>query len=59
MIRVLAAKRSAGVAAEVNLRNSLHEGNEEPRQGIHPGHASPKVQYRGSTKRTNVLQIFF
>ena len=34
---MLAAKRSAGVAPEVNLRNSLHAGNKAHKRGIHPG----------------------
>ena len=32
---MLAAKRSAGVAPEVNLRNPLHIGEEVRKQGIH------------------------
>ena len=32
---MLAAKRSVGVASEVNLRNQLHTGNEAGKQGIH------------------------
>ena len=34
---MLAIKRSAGVASEVNLRNSLYVGEEAHEQGIHPG----------------------
>ena len=34
---MLAAKRSAGVALEVNLRNPLHPGEKACKQGIHPG----------------------
>ena len=34
---MLAIKRSAGVAPEVNLRISLHAGKEASKQGIHPG----------------------
>ena len=34
---MLAAKRSAGVAPEVNLMNQLHAGNEAYKQGIQPG----------------------
>ena len=33
---MLAAKRSAGVAAEVNLRNLLHAGDEAHKQGNPP-----------------------
>ena len=32
-----AAKMSAGVAPEVNLRNMLHIGDKACKQGIHPG----------------------
>ena len=34
---MLAIRRSAGVASEVNLRNLLHAGKKACRQGIHPG----------------------
>ena len=34
---MLAAKRSAGVAPEVNRWNLLHAGNEARKQEIHPG----------------------
>ena len=34
---LLTTKRSAGVAPEVNLRNPLHEGKKQHKQGIHPG----------------------
>ena len=34
---MLAVKRSAGVAAEVNLRNPLYADNKAGKQGIHPG----------------------
>ena len=57
------AKRSAGVAPELNLGNPLHAGNKTCKQGIHPGliprQKSPEVQDRGFsdiTKRTYVLQ---
>ena len=33
---MLAAKRSAGVALEENLRNALHAGDKGHKQGIHP-----------------------
>ena len=49
---MLATKRSAGVAPEVNLKNSLHT--------LNPGQTSPEVQNRGisdPTNRTDVLQI--
>ena len=34
---MLATKRLAGVAPEVNLRNPLHGGNKACKHGIHPG----------------------
>ena len=34
---MLAIKRSAGVAPEINLRNPLHVGYKACKQGIHPG----------------------
>ena len=35
---MLAAKRSAGVAPEVNLRNPLHAGDPAHKgEGVHPG----------------------
>ena len=34
---MLAVKRSAGGTLEVNLRNTLYEGKEEHKSGIHPG----------------------
>ena len=34
---MLTSIQSAGVAPEVNLRNSLHVGNKAHKQGIHPG----------------------
>ena len=37
VLAMLAAKRSAGVATEVNLRYSLHAGNKAGKRGIHPG----------------------
>ena len=33
---MLAAKRSASVTPEVNLRNSLHAGDKASKRGIHP-----------------------
>ena len=63
---MLAAKRSAGVAPEVNLRNALHISDEANQSGNPPwlwnrGQSSPEVQNRGisgPTKRTYVLQNF-
>ena len=34
---MLAAKRSAGVTPEMNLRNPSHAGDEAYNSGIHPG----------------------
>ena len=34
---MLAAKRSAGVAQQMNLRDLLCTGNKARKQGIHPG----------------------
>ena len=34
---MLTSIQSAGVAPEVNLRNSLHAGDKASKQGIHPG----------------------
>ena len=34
---MLAVKRSAGIALEVNLRNPLHAAEEAHKQGIQPG----------------------
>ena len=55
---MLAVKSSAGVAPEVNLRNSLHAGKEVP--GFETQDRHHQVQNRGisgSTKRTDVLQF--
>ena len=62
---MLAAKRSAGVAPEVNLRIPLCTGKEACKQArgctatFKPGQTSAEVQIRGNsdpTKRTDVLQ---
>ena len=37
LVAMQTVKGSAGVAAEVNLRNLLHTGHETCMQGIHPG----------------------
>ena len=45
---MVAAKRSTGVAPEVNLRNPLNMGYEVCKQGIrNPGHTSSEVENRG------------
>ena len=64
---MLTSIQSAGVAPEVNLRNSWHAGDKAHKQGIHPsfethGRVSSEVQNRGisgPTKRTHVLQKKF
>ena len=64
---MLAAKRSAGVALEVNLRNPLHAGDKPCKQGIRrgfecQGRRHQKSENRGMsgpTKRTDILQIYF
>ena len=56
---MLAAKRSAGVAPEVNLRMSLCIGGEASKRN--PEETSPELQNRGIsglTKRTDVLHFF-
>ena len=61
---MLSAKRSVGVAPEVNLRNPLSTGDEACKWGSqlwlwNPGQTSPEVQNRdisGPIKRTYVLQ---
>ena len=56
---MLAAKRSADVAPEVNLRMSLCTGEEACK--LNPEDTSPELQNRGIsglTKRTDVLQFF-
>ena len=55
---MLAAKRSAGVAPYVNLRNSLHPGHKVCKPGIHLTR-TPKQGISGFTIRTYVLQIIF
>ena len=63
---MLAAKRSVGVAPDVNLRNQLHTGNEAGKQGIHTDFEiivditrSPKRGITGLTKRTSSILFFF
>ena len=61
---MLAIKRSAGVAPEVNLRISLHAGKEASKQEIHPGFENQGRHHQKSKtgvsmapqKGTNVLQ---
>ena len=52
-VAILAAKRSAGVAPEVNLRNPLHASDAAQNLGnspwlSNPGQMSQKVQNRGT-----------
>ena len=46
---MLAAKRSAGVAPEVNLRHRLWAGEEAGKQEIHPGFET-QVRYHQKSK---------
>ena len=59
----LLAKRSAGVAPSVNLRNVLHSGDDAHKQGIHRSfeswrrhHPDPKQGYQCPTDIADVLQ---
>ena len=63
---MLAVKRSAGVAPEMNPKNSLYKGNKHSSEvstlSLKPEQMSPEVQnrgIRGPTKRTRILQNFF
>ena len=64
---MLVAKRLAGVASEVNLRNPLLTANEAQKRGDppwlwNPGQMSPEVQNRGISghiKETDFLQNIF
>ena len=51
---MLAAKRSAGVAPEVNLGNSVHTGDKAGKQGIHPGF---ETQGRGHQKSKSGVSV--
>ena len=58
---MLAAKRSAGVALQVDLRNMLCAGDKvrESILALKPGRTSSEVQtmgINGRTKRTDLLQ---
>ena len=46
-VAMMAAKTSASVAPDINLRNPLCVGKEACKQGIHPGQTSPEVQKQG------------
>ena len=64
---MLPAKRSAGIASEVNARNPLHTGDEACKQGIHTGfetearrhQKSQNLDISGPTERANVLQNIY
>ena len=66
-LAMLAARRSAGVALEENLRNPLCAGDEVHKRGNplwlwDPNQTSPEVQNRvisGPTRRTHILQIIW
>ena len=59
-VAILAAKRSAGVAPEANLRNPLRVGDEARKQGNlpwlrNPGQMLPEVQNRDISSPTKGL----
>ena len=59
---MLGAKRSAGVAPEVNLRNPLHRGNEAHKRGNHPRFETQGRYHQQSKTGISlnfVFQIFF
>ena len=49
---MLAVKRSADIAPEVNLRNLLHPVEEAHKRGMNPGQMSPEVQNTGKDQDT-------
>ena len=51
---MLAAKRSAGVAPEVNLRNLLCAGEEARKRGIHPGFETQERHHQKSKTGVSV-----
>ena len=65
-VAMLAIKRLAGVAPEVNLRSILHP-NKAHKKGIHPGFGTQGRRHQivqskdtsGSTKKKAVFQMFF
>ena len=44
--RNVAAKKPAGGASEVNLRNPLHAGDKACKRGIYPGLETQGIHYR-------------
>ena len=62
---ILATKRSAGVAPEVNLRNPLRARDKSRKLGIHPGFETrkditrlPKQGYQWPHKKGYVFHFF-
>ena len=51
---MLTSIQSAGVAPEVNLRNSLHAGDKVRKQGLHPGFETQVRLYQKSKTRVSV-----
>ena len=51
---MLATKRSAGVAPDVNLRNLLHAGNETCKHGIHYGFETQSRHHQKSKTGVSV-----
>ena len=51
---MLAAKRSAGVTPEVNLRNPLCIGEEAHKRGIHPGFETQGRRHQKYKTRVSV-----
>ena len=63
---MLATKRSAGVAPEVNLRFPLHSGTKHTGKGIHSGfetqgrhHQKSEIGVSVAPKWTDILQKYF
>ena len=54
LVIMLTAKRSAGVAPEVNLRNQLETGNKACSHGIHPGFETQGRYHEKSKTRLSV-----
>ena len=51
---MLAIKRTAGITPEVNLRNSLHEGNKACKQGIRPDFETQGRLYKKSNPGSGI-----
>ena len=52
---MLAAKRSAGIASEVYLRNPLHTGDEACKHGIHTGFETEARRHQKSNTGISVV----